>query len=87
LLLLHTEINVGTMKKLIKKYTPILFGLLMSSFTSCIISSALGFVGNTSGNFFINWIKEGMTVLCLAVSIATFVPLIIRKGIIKITED
>jgi len=75
------------MKNLIKKYTSILFGLLMSSFISCIISSALGFVGNTSGNFFINWIKERMTVPCLAASIATFIPLIIRKEIIKITED
>lgn len=59
----------------------------MSSFISCIISSALGFVDNTFGNFFINWIKERVIILCLAVSIATFVPLIIRKGIIKITED
>jgi len=75
------------MKKINKKYTTILFGLLMGSFTSCIISSVLVFVNNGPENFLVHWIKEWMIALCLAVPIATFIPPIIRRGVARITTD
>jgi Na+-driven multidrug efflux pump len=75
------------MKKINKKYTTILFGLFMGSFTSCIISAVLVFLGNGPENFLVHWIKEWMIAICLAVPIATFIPPIIRRGIDIITED
>lgn len=70
-----------------KKYTTILFGIVMGGFTSFIISAVLTLASTGMNDFLKHWIREWMIALSLAIPIATFVPPIIRRGIARITEE
>lgn len=67
------------------KYSTVLFGFMMGSLTSFIISAVLTLVNNGSADFLIHWLKSWMIALTIAVPIATFVPPIIKRKIARIT--
>lgn len=68
------------------KYTTLLFGIIMGSLTSLIISAVLTLVNSGSVEFLQHWLRNWMIAICLAVPIATLVPPVIRREIAKITE-
>lgn len=68
------------------KYTTLLFGTIMGSLTSLIISAVLTLVNNGSVDFIQHWLRNWMIAICLAVPIATLAPPVIRREIAKITE-
>ncbi|MDF2597008.1 MAG: hypothetical protein K0R69_3349 [Clostridia bacterium] len=70
-----------------KKYTTLLFGFIMGSFTSFIISAVLTLVNSGTDDFLMHWIKEWMIALSLAIPIATFVPPIVRREIARVTKE
>lgn len=67
------------------KYTTVLFGFVMGSLTSFIISAVLTLVNNGTVDFFLHWLKNWMIAISLAVPIATFVPPVIRRSISRLT--
>lgn len=68
------------------KYITLLFGIVMGSLTSFIISAVLTWANNGLHDFLQHWLKNWMIAICLAVPIATIFPPIIRREIAKITE-
>lgn len=68
------------------KYITLLFGMIMGSLTSFIISAVLTLANNGLQDFLQHWLRNWMIAICLAVPIATFFPPVIRRELAKITE-